>query len=160
MSFQERQTWVEAVVTILVPGWYFVSILSQAAGTPVSDIEYQWPLALSVVVSIVVIIAVIIATTIASVIGSQISAAIERGSAEGLPAPVVDVDRSDERDAAINRFGSYIGYIVLGIAILVPLVLAMTEREPFWIANALFAALVLSALASAAARLIAYRRGF
>ena len=155
MSFQERQTWVEAVVTILVPGWYFVSILSQAAGTPVSDIEYQWPLALSVVVSIVVIIA----TTIASVIASQISAAIERGSAEGLPAPVVEVDRSDERDAAINRFGSYVGYIVLGVAILLPLGLAMTEREPFWIANALFAALVLSALASGAARLIAYRRG-
>jgi hypothetical protein len=160
MSFQERQTWVEAVVTILVPGWYFVSIPSQAASAPVADIEYQWPLILSFIVLVAVIVVGIIVTTIASLIGSRIAAAIERGSAEGIEAHEVDVDRSDERDAAINRLGGNVGGIVLGFAILVPLGLAMAEREHFWIANALYAAVVLSILASSAVKLVAYRRGF
>jgi hypothetical protein len=160
VSFQERQTWVAAVVTILVPGWYFISALSEAASTPVADIQYQWPLVLNAIALVAVIVAGIIATTILSLIGSRVAAAIERGSAEGIEVDDSDLDRSDERDAAINRFGGYVGGIVLGIAVLVPLGLAMWEVETFWIANALYAALVLSLLASSVTKLVAYRRGF
>jgi hypothetical protein len=163
MSFEERQTWVEAVVMIVVPGWYFVTILSQASSTPISDIEYQWPLAISVVVVIATIIVGIIATTIGAAIGNRIAIAREAGTTEGIEfddSDLDDLDRSDERDKAINRFGGYVGGIVLGVAVLVPLGLAMAEREPFWIANALYAALVLSILASSAVKLVAYRRGF
>ena len=41
---------------LLVPGWYFVTVLSQAATTPVADIENQWSLGLSVVLVILTVI--------------------------------------------------------------------------------------------------------
>ena len=64
------------------------------------------------------------------------------------------------RDKDINRFGEYVGGIVLGVGMVVPLVLAMAEFDYFWIANAMYAAFVLSSLVSATVKLVAYRRGF
>jgi hypothetical protein len=162
MSFEERRTWIEAVVTVLVPGWYFVNVLPEALSTPVGEIEYQWLLGVSVVVLVATIIGGIITTNIATLIAGEISAARDRGTAahtETTDAALRTLDRSDERDTTIGRLGGQMGGIVLGIAVLVPLGLAMAEREPFWIANALYAALVLSSLASSAAKLVAYRRG-
>jgi hypothetical protein len=165
MSSQERQTWIEAAVMTAVPGWYFLTILSRIRDTPVSDIDYQGPLILSFVVVVVAIIALIIAGMVGAIIVATIGSATEsrrRGeepSVEVREADVRSVDRRDERDATIDRFGGYVGGIVLGVGALVPLGLAMAEREPFWIANALYGALVLSGLASSAAKLVAYRRG-
>lgn len=162
VSFEERRTWVEAVVTLVVPGWYFASVLPQASTTPVADIEYQWPLGVSVIVLAATIIAGIIATNIATLIAGEISAARDRGNAaraDTTDAALRTLDRSDERDTTIGRLGGQLGGVVLGLAVLVPLGLAMAEREQFWIANALYAALVLSSLASSAVKLVAYRRG-
>jgi hypothetical protein len=71
-----------------------------------------------------------------------------------------DADKKDERDREVYRFGEYIGQwsVVAGAA--AALVLAMTEVDYFWIANAIYLAFVLSALLSSAAKLVAYRRGF
>lgn len=162
MSFEERRTWIEAVVTALVPGWYFASVLPQAATTPVAEIEYQWPLGVSVVVLAATIIGGIIATNIATLVAGEISAARDRGTVahtETTDAAQRTLDRRDERDVTIGRLGGQVGGVVLGLAALVPLGLAMAEREQFWIANALYAALVLSSLASSAVKLVAYRRG-
>lgn len=79
--------------------------------------------------------------------------------AEVDDADVNSAERRDERDASIDRFGGYVGGVVLAIGVLLPLGLAMAEREPFWVANALFAALLLSTLASSVAKISAYRRG-
>ena len=159
MAFEERRTWIEAVVTVLVPGWYFATIVPQAATKPVGTIEYQWLLGVSVIVLVATIIGGIIATNIAALVANEVAGA--RGDADHLEtsAAMAALDRSDERDAGIGRLGGRIGGIVLGIAVLVPLGLAMAEREPFWIANSLYAALVLSSLASSATKLVAYRRG-
>ncbi|MER7274223.1 hypothetical protein ABT369_07205 [Dactylosporangium sp. NPDC000244] len=70
-----------------------------------------------------------------------------------------DVQALDERDRAIGRLGEYVGFYVMSIAALVPLVLAMREAPYFWIANSLYLAFVLAALASAAVKIVAYRRG-
>ena len=71
-----------------------------------------------------------------------------------------DADRTDERDREINRRGEYVGFYVMSIAAIVPLVLAMAKVEHFWIAHALYLAFVLAALASAAVKIVAYRRGW
>jgi hypothetical protein len=160
MTFEERRTWIEAVVTVLVPGWYFLSVLPETSRTPVAEIDYQWLLGVSVVVLVATIIGGVIATNIAALVANEVAGA--RGDATHLEtsAAAAALDRSDERDAAIGRIGAQAAGAVLGLAVLVPLGLAMAEREHFWIANSLYAALVLSSLASAAVKLVAYRRGF
>jgi MFS family permease len=71
-----------------------------------------------------------------------------------------DADRTDERDREINRRGEHVGFYVMSIAAIVPLVLAMAKAEHFWIANSLYLAFVLAALASAAVKIVSYRRGW
>lgn len=160
MTFEERRTWIEAVVTVLVPGWYFLSVLPKASSTPVADIEYQWLLGVSVVILVATIIGGIIATSIAALVVNEVAGA--RGDANHLEtsAAMAALDRSDERDAAIGRMGAQVAGAVLGLAVLVPLGLAMSEQDHFWIANSLYAALVLSSLVSSVVKLVAYRRGF
>src|SRR5919106_2801936 len=117
MPFEERRTWIEAVVTVLVPGWYFATVLPQALGTPVGDIDYQWLLGVSVVVLVVTIIGGIIATNIAALVANEVAGA--RGAADHreTSAAMAALDRSDERDASIGRLGGQIGGIVLGVAV-------------------------------------------
>jgi hypothetical protein len=159
MTFDERRTWIEAVVTIVVPGWYFLSVLPKATSTPVAEIDYQWLLGVSVLLLVATIIGGIIATNVAALVANEVAGA--RGDPAHLESSAASaaLDRSDERDAAIGRFGAQVGGAVLGLAVLVPLGLAMAEREHFWIANSLYAALVLSSLASSVVKLVAYRRG-
>jgi hypothetical protein len=159
MTFEERRTWIEAVVTVLVPGWYFLTVLPKAWATPVGDIDYQWLLGVSVVVLVATIIGGIIATNVAALVANEVAGA--RGDSAHIETSVAEaaLDRSDERDAAIGRIGAQVGGAVLGLAVLVPLGLAMAEREHFWIANSLYAALVISSLASSIVKLVAYRRG-
>lgn len=159
MTFDERRTWIEAVVTVLVPAWYFLGVLPQASTTPVAEIEYQWLLGVSVVIAIATIIGGTIAATIAAFIANEVAGARRNAGQLETAAAAAAIDRSDERDSAIGRTGAQVGGVVLGLAVLVPLGLAMAEREHFWIANNLYAALVLSSLASSAAKLVAYRRG-
>jgi hypothetical protein len=70
-----------------------------------------------------------------------------------------EADKSDARDKEIHRFGEYVGGTVLGFAMVLPLGLTLAKADYFWIANAIFAALVLSVLVSSAAKIVAYRRG-
>jgi hypothetical protein len=138
---------------------YFLSVLPEASSTTVAEIDYQWRLGVSVVVLIATIIGGIIATSIAALVVNEVAGARGDAAYVETSAAAAALDRSDERDAAIGRFGAQVGGAVLGLAVLVPLGLAMAEREHFWIANGLYAALVLSNLAASVAKLVAYRRG-
>lgn len=159
MSFEERRTWIEAVMAVIVPGWYFLSVLPQVASTPVATIDYQWLLGVSVVVFVATVIGGIIATNIAALVANEIARARGDAAHAETSAAAAALDRSDERDASIARIGAQVGGVVLGLGVLVPLGLAMAEQEHFWIANGLYAALVLSSLASSVVKLVAYRRG-
>ena len=56
---------------------------------------------------------------------------------------------------------AYVRPMITAIVVaIVPLDLAMAEIEQFWIANALYLAFVLAALASSIVKIVAYRRGF
>jgi hypothetical protein len=138
MSTEEKSTWIVGVSLIVIYGWYFTTILIDAASTPVDTIDYQDLLVAMVVVFIVIVIA-----------GEIALAAITRRS-----------DRPDERDRKIDRFGEYIGGYVLGTGMLVVLVMAMNEIEYFWIANAALGIMVLAELVTTVVKIVVYRRGF
>lgn len=138
MSFEEKVNWVYGVVMVAVFGVYFASILGQARTTAVAEIAFQQPMIAAIVVAVV-----------ANILGS-ILVAISKPS---------EADKHDARDKEINRFGEYIGGSVLGVAMVLPLSLALAEADPFWIANAMVAGFVLSSLVSTVVKLVAYRRG-
>jgi predicted lysophospholipase L1 biosynthesis ABC-type transport system permease subunit len=139
MSSEEKRTWISALVGVVVPVAYLAIVLSKVPGTDVARIPYVWPMLTSIGVGIVAGIVLAIVAAMAS---------------------PKDADRTDERDREINQRGEYVGFYVMSIAAIVPLVLAMAKVEHFWIAHALYLAFVLAALTSSVVKIVAYRRGW
>lgn len=137
MSFQEKSTALMLGLIVIVYGWYFATVASQVGETPVADIDYQ-PLMLGTVAALVVL----------AIVGHILITAV----------PSYEGDETDERDRIIDLKGEGIGGYVLATGTLVGLFLAMAEYEPFWIANALLAGLVLSEIVTSASKLVYYRR--
>ena len=139
MSFEEKGNWVYLVVSVVTYVAYLSLILGRAQDVPLTEVPYVstmlWTIGIAVALSIL----------------GNIVVAISKPS---------EADKSDVRDKDINRFGEYVGGIVLGVGMVVPLGLALAEFDYFWIANAMYAAFVLSSLVSATVKLVAYLRGF
>jgi hypothetical protein len=138
MSFEEKGTWVSAAVVAVIYAVYLSIILGRAENLPLTEVAYASTMLWTIGIAIV------------SSIAGHIAIAIANPS---------EADKSDVRDRDIDRFGSYIGGIVLAVGMLVPFGLAMGEQDHFWIANAMYAAFVFSSLVSQAVKIIAYRRG-
>jgi hypothetical protein len=138
MSYEEKGKWVYLLVILGTYGTYVAVILGRTGDAPLAEVAYVSPMLWSIGISIVLSITGRIVVEIAK-------------PSEALKA--------DVRDRDINRFGEYVGGIVLGIAMVVPFGLTMMEAGHFWIANAIYAAFVASALTSACLKLVAYRRG-
>jgi hypothetical protein len=150
MPFEEKVTWVNAVVLAIVPAVYFAIVLGQLGQVPASEIAYQRPMLIAIGISIVLTIL----GSIAMGIGTGISAEIrERGSAG-------DIGRTDERDKQIGRRGELVGYYVSSVGVVGAMALTMLEYPYFWIANVLYLSFVIAALVSAGVKLVAYRRGY
>jgi hypothetical protein len=150
MSFEEKVTWVSALVTVLAVGWY-VSVLGTLMGeAPVTEIGYQRPMLIAVAAMIGLTIAGTIVMSIGTAIGLEI---MGRGSGG-------DVDRRDERDARIDARGDRVSYFVVSAVMIAVLAMAMLELPHFWIANGIFAAFVVAGLVGFGVKLAAYRRGF
>ena len=138
MSYEEKGAWVYLTVVIGTYAGYLAVLLGRIGSTPVSEVPFVatllWSLGISIGLSIVGRIAVEIAKPSESY-------------------------RVDARDKAINRLGERAGGTVLAIAMTVPLGLALADADNFWVANAIYAAFVLSTLVSTPVKLVAYRRG-
>jgi hypothetical protein len=139
MSFEEKSTWTYAVIAVALPVIYFAIVLGQLPQTAAGDIAFQVPLLATIGVSIGLTIAAHILIAIA--------------------APD-DAGKRDQRDKDIKRYGEYVGGLVLGVAAVVPLILALAEVDHFWIANTIYLAFILSATAGSIIKIVAYRRGF
>ena len=150
MAFEEKLTWVSAAVALIVSGVYFYTVLGQVGSVPTSEIAYQRPLLIAIGASVVLTIV----GAIGAAIGTAISAEITGNGS------VDDVDRKDERDVLINRRGELIGCYVSSFGMLGVLALTMLEYDYFWIANALYLALMVGSLVGSTVKLVAYRRGF
>jgi len=138
MSFEEKGNWVFLVVNVVTYVAYLSVILGRAQDVPVTDVPYistmLWTIGIAIALSIV----------------GNIGVAISKPS---------EADKSDVRDKDINRFGEYVGGIVLAVGMLAPFGLALAESDYFWIANAMYLAFVVSALTSSVVKVVAYRRG-
>ncbi|MDG4797901.1 hypothetical protein [Micromonospora sp. WMMD1082] len=138
MSAEEKRAWIYAVVAVGVSAVYFVTVLSQVPGADVAQIAYVRPML--------------------TAIGAGIALGIVASIAAAVVSPR-EADRTDERDRQIHRLGEYVGFYVMSIAAIVPLALTMAGVAHFWIANTLYLAFVLAALASSIVKIVSYRRG-
>jgi len=150
MSFEEKVTWVSAVVTVLAASWYAWTVGGRLGQLPVTEIAYQRPL----LVAVGAMIVLTIVGTIAMAIGTAIRAEV---TGEGS---VDDIDRKDERDAHIGARGDRVAFYLSSVLMVGVLAMAMLEWPHFWIANGVFAAFVAGGLVSSVVKLAAYRRGF
>jgi len=154
MTFEEKTTWVAALVMAGVSAVYFWVVFGQLGEVPAAEIAYQPPLVIAVVATIVLTIIGSIVTAIAAAVGAAISSEITGvGSAD-------DIGRTDERDKSINRRGELVGYYVSSVGVVVVLGLTMLEYDYFWIANVLYGSMLLGSLVGSAVKIAAYRRGF
>ena len=158
MSFEEKTTWVTALVTVIVTVWYASVVRGLMGGVPVAEVAYQKPLLIAVGATIVMTVMGAIGTAIGTAIGSAVTAEItgERSAEDA----VGDVGRTDERDADINRRGELIGHYVSSAGVVGVLALAMLRYDQFWIANALYLSFALGTLVASVAKIVTYRRGF
>jgi hypothetical protein len=139
MPAEEKHTWIAALVAIGGYAAYLTVVLGRADGTPLADVPYVstmlWTMGLSIVATIVLHI-------VAAIVSPR------------------DADKKDLRDKQINRLGDYVGMWFVAAGGLAALVMAMVELDHFWIANVIYLAFHLSAIFGAAAKIVAYRRGF
>ncbi|MFD9948347.1 hypothetical protein ACFWYW_21365 [Nonomuraea sp. NPDC059023] len=139
MSTEEKRVWAYAAVALAIPVVYFTIVLRQLPGADVTRITY--------IPALLTAIGVAVLANIVASIATAIAAPREAGL-------------KDERDASIRRYGQRAEYYVLAAGVVGVFALTLAGAAHFWIANALYLAFVLSALASAIARIVAYRRGF
>lgn len=138
MSYEEKGAWVYLGVVLSSFAAYLAVVVPRLDGTSVADVSYSSALVRTIIISIVA--SVVVRTLVETVRPSE-------------------RHRGDARDKDINRFGEYVGGIVLAVAMLAPFILALEEADHFWIANAMYAAYVLSSLVGTSLKLVAYRRG-
>ena len=139
MSYQEKNTWAQLIVTAATVVAYLVIIIGKATGGPLVDVSYQSTMLASIAVSIAVTIALTISLSI--VTG-------ERNF------------KRDERDREIGRLGSSIGQSFTVIGGVAALAMALAEWDWFWIANVLYLCFAASSILTSIAKIVAYRRGF
>jgi len=138
MTVHEKNAWVYLVLAITISTIYVVVVFGQLPTTPVDQIDYLPALATAIIAAIVV-----------GIVVGMVLGATSRDRA-----------RTDERDALITRRGELVGYYVLSAGVIGALALVLTEQPYFWIAQAIYGAFVISAIASSVVKLVAYRRGF
>lgn len=150
MPFEEKMTWVSVVVTVLVPAWYFATVLGRLQSTTASEIVWQRPMVTAIIATVVLMVVGAILMAIASSV-SAVAAGREPGD---------DIDRKDERDKTIGRHGDLVGYYVASAGMVGVLVLTMFEYDYFWIGSALYLSFAVAMVISSVVKLVAYHRGF
>ncbi|MFK3677866.1 hypothetical protein ACI2IP_09040 [Microbacterium sp. NPDC090218] len=142
MVYEERNAWAGLIVSPIAMIVYVVLVLQQAAGGPLTAVDW-FPLMLWV-------------------IGGGIVATIVIGIVWGMIAGAKDPDgvgRSDIRDRDISRMGGRVEQAFIVIAGLGVIALCAVGADVFWIANTMYLGFAVSALVGGIARVIAYRRG-
>ncbi|WP_136053972.1 hypothetical protein [Microbacterium sp. K24] len=142
MVYEERNAWAGLIISPISMVVYVVLVLHQAAGRPLTDVDW-FPLMLWV-------------------IGASIVAVIILSIVWGIIAGAKDPDgvgRSDIRDRDISRMGGRVEQAFIVIAGLGVIALCAVGADVFWIANTMYAGFAVAALVGGIARVIAYRRG-
>jgi hypothetical protein len=142
MVYEERNIWAGLIVSVIAMIVYVVIVLQQAAGGPLTDVDWVpimlWIIGGSIVVAILV--------------------SIVWGILAGMRDPD-GVGKSDQRDRDIAHMSTRVGQAFLVIAGLGVIILCAFEADWFWIANTMFFGFALSSIVGGIASVIAYRRG-
>ncbi|MDN3444892.1 hypothetical protein [Microbacterium sp. APC 3901] len=142
MVYEERNAWAGLIVGVVVIGAYVVIVLQQAAGGPVTDVDWfplmMWTIGVGIV-----------ATIVLSIVWGMIAGAKDPDG----------VGKSDVRDRDISRMGSRVEQSFVVIAGLGVITLCAVGADLFWVANTMFAGFAVSAMVGSVARVVAYRRG-
>ncbi len=140
MAVREKQAWAMLVIGVAALAVYLTLVLATLDGQPLDEVRYQ-PLMLGT-------------------IGAAIAAGIVTAIVFAIQANLAgETDDADERDKAIDRFGTNISQAFLVIGGLAGLLMAMAEWDWFWIANAIYLGFALSGILEGVAKVTAYRRG-
>ena len=147
MSYTEKSAWIMAAIAMAIGFYYFGS---GHAMTTLADAETGRELGSEALRnSRLLMFKLSFAWIIASIV-LHIVAAIASPSDSGL---------QDERDLRIDRFGDRIGQYLVVTAAVGALGMAVYELNHYWIAQTLFAGLVLGSLLSSLTKIAAYRWG-
>ncbi len=136
-SAEEQRTWAYGGIAILGYGLYLAMLVFRRSDQGIAQTAYAKPM--------------LIAISVAILLGIVVNSLI------GLRA---DDAGTDVRDDELYRRGEYAGHWVLVAGAIGALILAMREIDSFWIANVIYLAFVLSAVASSVIRIRGYRQGF
>lgn len=137
MTLQERRSWTYIVTSLIAYVGYVVYVVTHADGQPLADTDYQKPLLVSIVAAIVV--------NIVAEIVLSIARPVER--------------KFDVRDKEIASIGDFTGSAFVVIGAIVGLLLALGEKDYFWVANAIYLGFVLSAILGSMTKIGLYRKG-
>ena len=143
MSAEERNTWVQAIVSAAAYIVYAVVILNRAGSTALSEVAYAGTM-----------IWITGATIVAIVTGLILSAIF------GVVANKENEQKASEHDKRISIKGDSFGLFALATGAGGAMVLAMLEAPHFWIANVIFLGFTISSVLSSVVNIISYRRGF
>lgn len=142
MVYEERNAWAGLVVSLIAITAYVVTLLQQAAGGPVTEVDWPplmlWMIGGGIVVTIAI-----------SIIWGMIAGARDPDGA----------GKSDIRDRDIGRMGSRVEQAFVAIAGTVVILLCALRADVFWIAHTMFAGFAVAAIVGGVARVVAYRRG-
>ncbi|GAA1511954.1 hypothetical protein GCM10009730_15890 [Streptomyces albidochromogenes] len=139
MALEEKRAWSMLLVAIVSYAVFLALVLGRAGDEPLARTPY---------------VAALLWT-----VGGAIVANIVLHIALAALSPE-DADTKDQRDREIHRFGEHVGQSFVVLGGVAGLVLAMAGSDPFWIANAIYLAFVLSSLLGSATKIVSYRLGF
>ncbi|WP_350351167.1 hypothetical protein ABS642_17745 [Microbacterium sp. A8/3-1] len=142
MVYEERNAWAGLIVSPITMIVYVILIVQQAAGGPLTDVDW-FPLMLWVIGGSIV------AVILLSVVWGMIAGMTDAGG----------IGKSDIRDRDISRLGGRVEQAFLVIAGLGVIALCAVGADVFWIANTMFAGFWVAAAIGSVARVVAYRRG-
>ena len=138
MSFKEKATWLYLAIAVVVPAAYFGWLLSEWSSTPAEEIAFVRPMIIAVIASIV--LNIVLTIPIAAVKPSE-------------------VDKTDEREIAIERHGEQIGVVILGTGAALVMGLLWFDVDHVWSTNLLYLSFVTHAIVASTIKLIKFRKG-
>ena len=138
MSYEEKGIWVYLVTSAAAYAVYLAIIVGRLASTPAAEVPY---------------VSVLLWTAGASIVANTVGRVLVETASPS------DSRRADVRDRDVSRFGEHASrwFVIAGAA--AGFLLAVGERDYFWIANVIYLGFVLWAVAGSALKLVAYRRG-
>ena len=139
MAFLEKSNWVVLVVAVPTLVVYAVLVGPQVLSKPMGEVSWVQPMTFTIV-----------AFVVANILGNVVAAATNPSEAS----------KKDQRDQEIDHFGERVGNWLIIAGSIAALVLAMTDGDRFWIANAIFLGGISGSILSAATKVAAYHGPF